>query len=161
MRMGLVFPVLLLSSVFLIAATACGSSSNEDAEEAAAVAATSEAIASASGFLTSASVNEHVGEEVTVRGLVADYQRITGRSGRPTLLLFGETTGVQAGSLVSNQITPDTLFSVLIWRVDATNFPGNLGPFYTGMTICVTGTIEIWDDKTIINATDQSQIEVC
>lgn len=161
MRISLTFPVLLLSSVFLIAAMACGSSSNGDSEAASGVASTAEAIAAASGFLTSASVDEHVGEEVTVRGLVADYQRITGRSGRPTLLLFGETTGVQAGSLVSNQITPDALFSVLIWRVDQKHFPANLGPFYTGKTICVTGTVEIWDDKTIINATDQSQIEIC
>ena len=161
MRISLTFPVLLLSSIFLIAAMACGSSSNGDSEAPSAAASTAEAIAAASGFLTSASVDEHVGEEVTVRGLVADYQRITGRSGRPTLLLFGETTGVQAGSLVSNQITPDALFSVLIWRENAKHFPANLGPFYTGKTICVTGTVEIWDDKTIINATDQSQIEIC
>ena len=161
MRISLAFPVLLLSSVFLIAAMACGSSSNGDSEAASAVASTAEAVAAASGFLTSASVDEHVGQEVTVRGLVADYQRITGRSGRPTLLLFGETTGVQAGSLVSNQITPDALFSVLIWRDNAKNFPANLGPFYTGKTICVTGRVEIWDDKTVINATDQSQIEIC
>ena len=160
MRVSLAFPVLLLSSALLIAAMACGSSSNGDAEEAAAVAATAEAIAAASGFLTSVSAEEHVGEEVTVRGVVADYQRITGRSGRPTLLLFDVGGGVQAGSLVSNQLTPDT-FSVLIWRVDTKNFPANLGVFYTGKTLCVTGTIEIWDDKTIINATDQSQIEIC
>ena len=162
MRVSLTFPVLLLSSVFLIAAMACGSSSNGDSEAASAVASTAEAIAADSGFLTSASVGEHVGgDEVTVRGLVADYQRITGRSGRPTLLLFGETTGVQAGSLVSNQITPDALFSVLIWQKNAKHFPANLGPFYTGKTICVTGTVKIWDDKTVIDATDQSQIEIC
>lgn len=160
MRVNLSFPVLLLSSALLIAAIACGSSSSDSEEEAAVVDATAEAIAAESGFLTSASAGEHVGEEVTVRGTVADYQRITGRSGRPTLLLFDVAGGVQAGSLVSNQLTPDT-FSVLIWRVDQTNFPANLGSFYTGKTLCVTGTVEIFDDNPIINATDQSQIEDC
>lgn len=162
MRVIMSFPVLLLSSVLLVAAIACGSSSSgsnddnggSDAE------ATAEAVATASGFVTSASAEEHVGEEVTVRGSVADYQRITGRTGRPTLLLFDVGGGVQAGSLVSNQITPNT-FSVLIWQVDSKHFPGNLGSFYTGKTLCVTGTVEIWDDKPVIIATDESQIEIC
>ena len=162
MRLTLSFPMLLLSSSLLIVAIACGSSSSDgkQSEKQAAASATAEAIASESGFVTSASAEEHVGETVTVRGPVKDYQLITGRSGRPTLLLFDIGAGVQAGSLVSNQVVPKT-FAVLIWRVDKKNFPNNLGTFYKGMTLCVTGEIEIWDDKPIINATDQSQIKVC
>ena len=162
MRMTSFFPVLLLSSALLVAVIACGSSSSDakQSDTQATAAATAEAIAAESGYVTSATARDHVGEEVTVRGQVKDYQLITGRSGRPILLLFDVGAGVQAGSLVSMQLTPNT-FATLIWRVDKKNFPVNLGTFYSGKTLCVTGTIEIWDDKPIINATDESQIKVC
>lgn len=159
MRMTLSFPVLLLSSAFLVAAIACGSSSRSSEEEAVVLDATAEAIAAASGFITSASAGEHVGEEVTVRGLVKDYQTVIGRSGRPTLLLFDVGAGFQAGSMVSMQLTPDT-FAVLIWQVDKTYFPVNPGTFYSGKILCVTGTIKIWDDKPVIIAKDENQIRV-
>ena len=156
MRVTSPFPVLLLSFTLLVAVIACGSSSSskEDAQ----AAATAEAIASESGFVTSGSAGEHVGEEVTVRGSVADYQLVQGTPGQPTFLIF-DAPATQSGTEFNIQILPKT-FSVLIWRENKKNFPTNLGRFYTGKTLCVSGTIEIWDEKPVIIAKDESQFQV-
>ena len=162
MRVNSPFPVLLLSFTLLAAVIACGPSSSSKSDQSdtqAAAAATAEAIAAESGYVTSASAGEHVGDEVTVRGLVSDYQFIYGTPGKPTLLLFDVDPVRPAGSYAEMQVIPKT-FTALIWQGDKKNFPNNPGPFYSGKTLCVTGTIEIWDDKPVIIAKDESQIQV-
>ena len=100
-----------------------------------------------------------MGEEVTVGGLAAGYQVITGRWGRPILLLFDIGVGNQAGSPASSRIITDT-FAALSWRVDNQNRQNNPGLFYSGKTLCVTGSLEIWDDRPLMIITDQSQVQV-
>ena len=158
MRVTSPFPVLLLSFTLLVAVIACGSSSSSKEDAQAAAAATAEAIASESGFVTSASAGEHIGEEVTVRGSVADYQLVSGTPGSTTVLIFDERF-LQEGQALHIQTLPKT-FSVLIMRENKKNFPTNLGRFYTGKTLCVSGTIEIWDEKPVIFAKDESQFQV-
>ena len=159
MRVTSPFPVLLLSFTLLVAVIACGSSSSSREDAQAAAAATAEAIASESGFVTSASAGEYVGEEVTVRGSVADYRLVLGTSGKPTVLIFDERALLREGEAYIMQVLPKT-FSVLIMRENKKNFPTNAGRFYTGKTLCVSGTIEIWDEKPVIIAKDESQFQL-
>jgi hypothetical protein len=158
MRVKLSFPLLLLTLISVLALVACGSSSQSDAEaETADDQAAAEA--AAAGYILPARASEHVGEEGTLRGVVVDYLYVTGKPGRPTLLLFDRATGFSAGSLVSDIKTPDTT-SILIWREDKKHFPADFSKLWTGKTLCVTGTIELFDNKPVIIATDPSQIKL-
>ena len=157
----------IFSSAFLLAAlaamlvtVACGGSSNAGEGEGgkAEAAAVAEQAAVAAGNIPPARMAEHVGEEVTVQGTILDYIYVSGTPGRPTLLLFDAAAGMAAGSMVSDMPTPDSS-SVLIWRDDKKNFRKEFGPFYTGKTICVTGTIELHKDNPVIVAKDPSQIQ--
>ena len=140
-------PLLLLASALMI--TACGSSAKSEAA--------SEIPAADVWYLPSAQAGDHVGEEVTVGGLVLDYLRITGKPGKPTLLLYDvAATSQEIDSILK---TPES-FSVLIWKEDKNNFPADFGRFYTGKMLCVTGKIEIFDDKPVIIAKDESQVQV-
>ncbi len=120
----------------------------------------------AMGFIPSSKAGEHIGQEVTVRGFVEDYQWISGRSGRPHLLLFDTPALVERGSKISEQEIPDT-FTVVVWREDAlkpeNNFPStsNFGPNYLKKVVCVTGPIEMdWDDRPSITVRSADQLKV-
>jgi hypothetical protein len=114
------------------------------------------------GFIPSSKAGQHVGEEATVRGLVKDYQWISGRPKRPHLLLFDTGALIERGSSISEQEIPDT-FTVVIWKEDAlANFPSstNFGPVYLDKVVCVTGTIEIdFGDRPSIRATHANQLK--
>ena len=119
----------------------------------------------AMGFIPSSKAGEHLGQEVTVRGVVKDYQWISGRTGRPHLLLFDTPAIVKRGSTISEQEIPDT-FTVVVWREDAlkpeNNFPStsNFGPNYLQKVVCVTGTVEKdWDDRPSITARSGDQLK--
>lgn len=121
--------------------------------------AEAEAAAMAAGNVPAGQMAEHIGEEITAQGRVSDYIRVTGSGhGKPTLFLFDVTAAMTAGSKVSDLKTPGGA-AVLIWREDSKNFPENFREFYKGKTICVTGTVETFQENTVIIAKDQSQID--
>ena len=182
MRAGIVFPLLVLGLIgMLTLAAGCGTSSPSGGpaggssngggagEAAAAAEQDPDSMAKeteAMGFIPSSKAGEHIGQEVTVRGVIEDYQWISGRSGRPHLLLFDTPAIVKRGSTISEQEIPDT-FTVVVWREDAlkpeNNFPStsNFGPNYLQKVVCVTGTIEKdWDDRPSITARSGDQLEV-
>ena len=113
------------------------------------------------GFIPSHKAGEQMGQEVTVRGFVEDHQWISGRSGRPHLLLFDTPALVERGSKISEQEIPDT-FTVVVWREDTlkpeNKFTGstNFGPVYPDKVVCVTGTIENELDGAGISVDDMS-----
>lgn len=160
MRLNYLFPLLVLGIFGALAVTGCGGEDQLTAAEAADAEAAAVASASeAMGFIPSSKAGEHMGENVTVRGSVRDYQWISGKTGKPTLLLFDTPALVERGSQISDQEIPNT-FTVVVWKKDAKNFPGttNLGPTYNGKTVCVTGLIEDYEGSPAIIATDGSQL---
>ena len=162
MRANIVFPLLFLGLTGVLALTGCGASGQSPASEKESQAAAGSASASeALGFIPSSKAGEHMGEEVTVRGSVKDYQWISGKTGKPTLLLFDTPALIERGSSISEQEIPTT-FTVVVWKKDTKNFPGttNLGPTYNGKVVCVTGLIEDYEGSPAIIATDPSQLEV-
>ena len=153
------FVMVLAALITLMALVACGGGAGSSADESEEAAKAEEA-AVAAGYVPAARMAEHIDQDVTVQGTVADYIRVTGSgSGKPTLLLFDLTAAMSMGSKVSDLKTPDTT-AVLIWREDSKNFPSEFRTFYTGKTICVTGTVEMFQDNPVIIAKDQTQIEV-
>lgn len=164
MRLSYLFRWLVLGIFAVLAVTGCGGSAADGSTASQAADAEAAAVFSASeamGFVPSSKAGEHMGEDVTVRGSVRDYQWISGKTGKPTLLLFDTPALVERGSSVSEQEIPTT-FTVVVWRKDAKNFPGttNLGPTYNGKTVCVTGLIEDYEGSPAIIATDGSQLEI-
>ena len=153
--------ILALLALGIIALTGCGGSTDGGAagpaDPAAMVLQTEQM-----GFIPSSKAGQHVGEEATVRGLVKDYQWISGRPKRPHLLLFDTGALIERGSSISEQEIPDT-FTVVIWKEDAlANFPSstNFGPVYLDKVVCVTGTIEIdFGDRPSIRATHADQLK--
>ena len=172
MRAMFIFALLALGTLGMLAITGCGSSSspNADATDGGAEGSASGVQDPAAmvqetesmGFIPSSKAGQHVGEEATVRGVVKDYQWISGMPDKPHLLLFDTGALVERGSSISEQEIPDT-FTVVIWKPDAlANFPSstNFGPIYLDKVLCVTGTIEKdFDDRPSITATHPDQIK--
>lgn len=166
MRVKLALPLLSVILTTMLAIVACGASSGSgdadksDAQSDAPQANTeADAAAVAAGYIPWSQMSEKVGEEGTVRGRIADYLYVTGKPRKPTLLLFDVAAGFSAGSLVSDIKTPDTP-SILVWREDKKNFRTDFYRFFTGKTVCVTGKIELFDNKPVIIATNESQIQI-
>jgi hypothetical protein len=156
-------PLVLLALISIVVIISCGGSSGsvpaEKEPQAAdpAVADASEAM----GYIPSSKAAEHMGEEGTVRGYVKDYQWISGKPGRPFLLLFDVAALVERGSSISEQEIPKT-FTVVVWKKDTKNFPAttNFGPGYTGKTVCATGLIEDYEGSPAIVVNNPSQLEI-
>ena len=164
LRLSYLFRLLVVGAIAALAVIGCGGSGGAEltAAQAADAEAAAAAIASeAMGFIPSSRAGQHLGEEVTVRGSVRDYQWISGKTGKPTLLLFDTPALVERGSSISEQEIPTT-FTVVVWKKDAKNFPGttNLGPTYNGKIVCVTGLIEDYEGSPAIVATDPSQLKI-
>ncbi len=164
MRLSYLFPRLVLGAIVALAVTGCGGSAGDEPTAAQAADAEAAAVSTASeamGFIPSSKAGEHMGEEVTVRGSVRDYQWISGKTGKPTLLLFDTPALVERGSSISDQEIPTT-FTVVVWKKDAKNFPGttNLCPTYNGKIVCVTGLVEDYEGSPAIIATESSQLEI-
>jgi hypothetical protein len=141
----------LLLLVAALVSTACGLSANPE------FGAASGSPAGDVWYLTSDQAGEHVGEDVTVGGLVLDYLYVTGKPGKPTLLLYDVAATTQE---INSILRAPESFAVLIWRDDKKNFPQDFGKLYTGKTVCAKGTITIFDEKPVIVAKDESQISV-
>ena len=159
------FPLLALGLIGILAlSAACGPSSPADEAGGGQGAADMAAETEAMGMIPSSKAAEYIGQEGTVRGVVKDYQWISGRSGRPHLLLFDTGAQVERGSSISQQEIPDT-FTVVVWKKDAleNNFPSstNFGPMYLDKTVCVTGKIgQDFDNRPSIEAKTPDQLKV-
>jgi micrococcal nuclease len=96
--------------------------------------------------LTSAEAAAHVGEVVTVCGVVASAKYATGVRGAPTFLNL-------------DRPYPDQPLTIVIWETDRSAF-GRPEATYANQPVCVTGKIEEHKGKPQIVARDPSQIEV-
>ena len=158
MRASIVIPILFFGLTGVLAVIGCGSSAVPvDAEEGVSLAAETEAM----GMVPSSKAGEHIGEEVTVRGLVKDYQWISGVPGRPTLLLFDTAALVERGSSISDQEIPET-FRVVVWREDSFKWPpaASFGAAFNKKVVCAKGLIEVFDGSPAIVATEPAQLEI-
>ena len=121
-------------------------------------------------YIPAAEAGQHFGEEVTVCGLVKDYDfKDTGT--RPTFILFdqsGPASLITGGGRGLGGTELNISFTALILGKDKSNFPANFGSFYTGKMICATGLIEklpqgsgrFSEDNPAIVAQSSSQIDV-
>ena len=159
MRLNRLFPASLLVLISPLAVIACGGSGGSEAPDSASGAAADVAASEALGYIPSPKAGEHVGEEGTVRGTVKDYQYVTGRAGRPYVLLFDKPGVVEKRFGISGMEIPET-FTVVIWKDDRKNFPSNFAASYVGKTVCVTGLIEEYDGSPAIVAKDPSQLKI-
>lgn len=158
MRAQVSLPLVMICLLMAAALTACGGTG---AKPVASVGLDSAAVvdAEAAGYIPSIKAGEHVGEQGTVKGRVRDYQYHDGKKGKPTLLLFDEAGTVERGSSISDMETPDT-FTVVVMRADKPNFPPHYGLKWNGKTLCVTGTIEMYDGRPAMIVTDASNVVV-
>jgi DNA/RNA endonuclease YhcR with UshA esterase domain len=88
----------------------------------------------------------HIGENVTVCGMVASTHYATRTKGQPTFLNL-------------NRPYPGHIFTVLIWGSDRSNFPGPPEVYYNHKKICVTGTIKAYRGIPEIIVKDPAQIK--
>ena len=171
MGMSYRITLLILGVVGLMVAIACGPSSGSGdsagssdgsggAMAAEAELAAMDADTVAMGYVPSSQAGEHMGQEITVRGLVKDYQRISSGTHR-TLLLFDVAARVERGSSISEQEIPQT-FTVVVTRDDAKKWPSvaSFGELFDKKVVCATGTIIDYEGSPAIQATDPNQLEV-
>ena len=161
MRVSHLFSLLILGAIGALAIIGCGASSGDGGQGAAAAGAVDDSATEAMGFIPSSKAGQHMGEEVTVRGLVKDYQWISGKPGRPTLLLFDVAALVERGSSISDQEIPST-FTVVVWKEDTRKWPPapSFGAVFNNKTVCATGMIEDYEGSPAIVATEPSQLKI-
>lgn len=157
MRLKGSFPILVVSLVIVAALAACGGTGAKPSGDSEAVVAAAADAAEAEGYIPSIRAGDHVGEQVTVKGQVKDYQYHDGKKGKPTLLLFDQAGVVERGSSISDMETPNT-FSLVVMRKDKPNFPAHYGEKWTGKTLCVTGTIEMYFGRPAIIVSDAAHV---
>lgn len=97
-------------------------------------------------ILTTAEAAQHIGETVTVCGLVVDTRYASSSRGRPTFLNLDKPY-------------PKQVFTVVIWGEDRDKF-GEPEEKYRDKHICVTGKIRSYRGVPQIQVTDPKQIEV-
>ena len=89
----------------------------------------------------------HIGERVTVCGVVVDATWASGSNGKPTFLNLGRPYP-----------DPDR-FTVVIWIQNRGNFPQPPEDHYLGCTICVTGLITEYNGIAEIEVSYPSEIQ--
>lgn len=147
-----------------------GDAYDESVSSAAAPAVNTQKLAAGSTpaeYIPSTEALNHMGEDVTVRGLVADYQYHGNKKGKLTLLLFdvsgvaGRESALKDSALkVKGMVgmeTPNT-FTAVVLRDDSSNFPPNFGPLWNGKVLCVTGTIEDYQGSPAIIVSEGTDI---
>jgi hypothetical protein len=96
--------------------------------------------------LTPEQAGSHVGETVTVCGVVASANYSVRTKGQPTFLNL-------------DRPYPQQVFTILIWGSDRPKF-GTPEVQYMGKRVCATGKIESYKGKPEIVATDPRQLAV-
>jgi hypothetical protein len=94
--------------------------------------------------ISAADAKDHVGETVTVCGVVASSKYAATTHRQPTFLDF-------------DRPYPNPVFTVVIWGTDRTKF-GTPEETYRGKRICVRGTISLYKGRPEIIASDPGQI---
>ncbi len=99
--------------------------------------------ARAENFLTPAQARQHLGEQATVCGTVANARYAVASHGQPTFLNL-------------DQPYPHPVFTIVIWGTDCAQF-GTPETTYLGKRLCVTGTIESYREtpEMIVRSTAQ------
>ena len=158
MGLSYVFSLLILGAIGALALAGCGGSSTnvaQDTETQGAALAAAEAL----GYIPSSKAGEHMGEEVTVRGSVKDYNYISGAKGRPYILIFDKPGIVKRRAAFGDLEVPES-FKVVIWKDYHKNFPANFAGAYVGHTVCATGLIVDYNGDPAIEAHDPSQLKI-
>jgi len=158
MRVNVAFSGVLAAMILMAVLAGCGGSSQGQGAQTQEAAAAEAAAAAAAGYVLSTDAGKHMGEEVTVKGTIKDYSFLWGRKGKPVILIFDVPGIVKRGSGISDLETPAS-FKVVVWKDNASNFPPNFANTYVGKTVCVTGTIESYDEDASISASDPSQFK--
>lgn len=99
------------------------------------------------GYICWYEAKEHIGDRLTVCGIVVDSHWASGSNGKPTFLNIGEPYP-----------DPDR-FTVVIWIDNRSKFPPYPEEHYLGMTVCVEGLIESYEGTAQIEATSPNQIQ--
>ena len=169
MRVDIRIPI-LIAMVFVL--SACGSASSSDpqsgggdmvaarAPNAGAPAVSAQGLAAeslAAGYIPSTAALNPMGEEVTIRGLIADYQYHGNKPGKPTLLLFDVAGLPNRKSDVEGLETPNTFATVILRKIQS-DLPPNFGPLWDGKVLCVTGTIEDYQGSPAIIVSEGTDI---
>ncbi len=97
--------------------------------------------------ITTAQVGEHVGEKVTVCGVVADARYLENSTSKPTFLNFDKPF-------------PNHTFTAVILPSARANFSEPPEKSLKGKNVCVTGTVKINKSRPEIEVTDASQVTV-
>jgi len=95
--------------------------------------------------VTALEAKDHVGESLTVCGVVAGTRYLNSAKGQPTFLNLDKPH-------------PGSPFTVVIWGADRSKF-GEPEEKYKGRKICVTGPISKYRDTPQIVVKEPSQIE--
>jgi len=90
----------------------------------------------------------HIGERITVCGIVTGTRWASTSNGQPTFLNVGK-----------DYPSPDR-FAIVIWINNRSKFPQPPEDYYLGKTICVSGLVESYQGAAQIEVQDPSQIEV-
>jgi DNA/RNA endonuclease YhcR with UshA esterase domain len=96
--------------------------------------------------LSASEATQHVGEHVTVCGIVESSRYVSKSHAKPTFLNIGKPY-------------PDQEFTIVIWREDRPKF-GHPKDDFLHKNICVTGQIELYKGKPEIIAKTPSQIVI-
>ena len=162
MRVNYLFPLLVLGVIGAMAFTGCGKDAPQLTEGQRAAAAAWAELAAASealGYIPSSKAAEHMGEEVTVRGNITDYQYNSDERGKPYTLLFNNPGVAESGSPISDLETSKA-FKVVILKESRENFPPNFAAGYAGNMVCTTGMIMEYNGSPAIEAQNPSQLKI-
>ena len=162
MRVNYLFPLLVLGVIGAMAFTECGEDAPQLTEGQRAAAAAWAELAAASealGYIPSSKAAEHMGEEVTVRGNITDYQYNSDERGKPYTLLFNNPGVAESGSPISDLETSKA-FKVVILKESRENFPPNFAAGYAGNMVCATGMIMEYNGSPAIEAQNPSQLKI-
>ncbi len=97
--------------------------------------------------ITAGKTKDHIGAKATVCGLVASTRHAANDRGQPTFLNIDKPY-------------PDQLFTIVIWGEHRSAFPQPPEQAYRDKKVCVTGTIEQYQNKPQIVARSPAAIRV-
>jgi micrococcal nuclease len=87
----------------------------------------------------------HIGQQATVCGKVASTHFSSRTKGQPTFINL-------------NRPYPNQIFTILIWGLDRSKFPGAPENYYSNKRICVSGKIQQFKGAPEIIARNANQI---
>ncbi len=92
--------------------------------------------------------SQHIGETVTIYGLVKDSSYLRDSNGQPAYIDIGAA------------YPDDSRVTMVVWGEDRGNFPDNPEAMYLGKTVCVTGELYAYEGATYVKVSSSNQIMV-